>query len=420
MPKARTLDVVLTPIVIDDVHPRTPGGFPAKAVGGERVPVSAPAGGRRSRPAGCARPVATARATAAGNRHRCSPGGDDRWTGSIAPAADRAARAGGRRLDRPLRHLAPRDRGEGGRRPGRRARAGGGSAHPRRPRRQGLGHARPRSACRPRPRASVATAARWRSGLAAAFTDDVVELAAGVPDARLSSSAAASALGRSAARRPRGLVRAVPAELRRVEGRHRAPAATSPTSASTSSTCRRSTPSAPPTARAGTTASPPVPTTPAARGRSAVSRRRPRRRRTPSSARSTTSTPSSTPPRTSASRSRSTTRCSAAPTTPGCATTRSGSPRRPDGSIRYAENPPKKYQDIHPIDFWPADEADRVALWEACRDVLEHWIGHGVRMFRVDNPHTKPLAFWDVGDRRRARPSPGRAVPGRGVHRRRR
>ena len=68
--------------------------------------------------------------------------------------------------------------------------------------------------------------------------------------------------------------------------------------------------------------------------------------------------------------------------------------RRPDGSIKHAENPPKKYQDIHPIEFWPEKEADRVALWEACRDVLEHWIGLGVRTFRVDNPHTKPLAFW--------------------------
>ena len=68
--------------------------------------------------------------------------------------------------------------------------------------------------------------------------------------------------------------------------------------------------------------------------------------------------------------------------------------QRPDGSIRYAENPPKKYQDIHPINFWPAEEADRVALWEACRDVLEHWIAHGIRIFRVDNPHTKPIAFW--------------------------
>ena len=69
--------------------------------------------------------------------------------------------------------------------------------------------------------------------------------------------------------------------------------------------------------------------------------------------------------------------------------------RRPDGSIRYAENPPKKYQDIHPIEFWPDDDRDRVALWEACRDVVEHWIAHGVRIFRVDNPHTKPFAFWD-------------------------
>ncbi|MDQ2677198.1 MAG: alpha-1,4-glucan--maltose-1-phosphate maltosyltransferase [Actinomycetota bacterium] len=68
---------------------------------------------------------------------------------------------------------------------------------------------------------------------------------------------------------------------------------------------------------------------------------------------------------------------------------------RADGSIRYAENPPKKYQDIYPIDFWPAEESDRVALWEACREILEFWIARGVRVFRVDNPHTKPLAFWE-------------------------
>jgi len=67
---------------------------------------------------------------------------------------------------------------------------------------------------------------------------------------------------------------------------------------------------------------------------------------------------------------------------------------RPDGSIRYAENPPKKYQDIYPINFWPPEESDRAALWQACREILEHWIGHGVRIFRVDNPHTKPMAFW--------------------------
>ncbi|MET0728741.1 MAG: maltotransferase domain-containing protein [Acidimicrobiales bacterium] len=80
--------------------------------------------------------------------------------------------------------------------------------------------------------------------------------------------------------------------------------------------------------------------------------------------------------------------------------------QRPDGSIRYAENPPKKYQDIHPINFWPAQEADRVALWEACRDVLRHWMQHGIRSFRVDNPHTKPLAFWAwlIGEIRRTDP----------------
>ena len=67
---------------------------------------------------------------------------------------------------------------------------------------------------------------------------------------------------------------------------------------------------------------------------------------------------------------------------------------RPDGSIRYAENPPKKYEDIFPIEFLPADDTARQALWEACRDVVEFWIARGVRIFRVDNPHTKPFAFW--------------------------
>jgi len=66
--------------------------------------------------------------------------------------------------------------------------------------------------------------------------------------------------------------------------------------------------------------------------------------------------------------------------------------QRPDGTIAYAENPPKKYQDIYPLDFWCTD---RRALWEACRDVVLHWVSHGVKSFRVDNPHTKPLAFWE-------------------------
>ena len=65
---------------------------------------------------------------------------------------------------------------------------------------------------------------------------------------------------------------------------------------------------------------------------------------------------------------------------------------RPDGTIRYAENPPKKYEDIYPINFWCED---REALWNACRDLLLFWLGHGIKIFRVDNPHTKPLAFWE-------------------------
>jgi len=65
---------------------------------------------------------------------------------------------------------------------------------------------------------------------------------------------------------------------------------------------------------------------------------------------------------------------------------------RPDGSIRYAENPPKKYEDIYPINFWCKD---RQGLWQACRDAVLFWISRGVKIFRVDNPHTKPLSFWE-------------------------
>ena len=65
--------------------------------------------------------------------------------------------------------------------------------------------------------------------------------------------------------------------------------------------------------------------------------------------------------------------------------------RRPDGSIKFAENPPKKYQDIVNVDF---DQADWPALWAALLDIVRFWVGEGVKIFRVDNPHTKPVAFW--------------------------
>ncbi len=68
---------------------------------------------------------------------------------------------------------------------------------------------------------------------------------------------------------------------------------------------------------------------------------------------------------------------------------------RPDGTIAHAENPPKLYQDIVPINFWPAAESDRIALWEACRQIMRYWISQGVAVFRVDNPHTKPIEFWE-------------------------
>jgi starch synthase (maltosyl-transferring) len=66
--------------------------------------------------------------------------------------------------------------------------------------------------------------------------------------------------------------------------------------------------------------------------------------------------------------------------------------RRPDGTIQYAENPPKKYQDIYPFDF---EAPDRRALWEELKSIVFFWIDQGVRIFRVDNPHTKPFAFWE-------------------------
>jgi len=65
---------------------------------------------------------------------------------------------------------------------------------------------------------------------------------------------------------------------------------------------------------------------------------------------------------------------------------------RPDGTIRFAENPPKKYEDIYPFDF---ESADWKALWQELLGVFTHWIDAGVRVFRVDNPHTKPFPMWE-------------------------
>jgi starch synthase (maltosyl-transferring) len=77
--------------------------------------------------------------------------------------------------------------------------------------------------------------------------------------------------------------------------------------------------------------------------------------------------------------------------------------RRPDGTIQYAENPPKKYQDIYPFDF---ETSDWRALWQELKSVVQYWLDQGVRIFRVDNPHTKPFAFWEwlIGEIKRDYP----------------
>ena len=77
--------------------------------------------------------------------------------------------------------------------------------------------------------------------------------------------------------------------------------------------------------------------------------------------------------------------------------------RRPDGTLKYAENPPKRYQDIYNVNF---DSEDREGLWSALRDVMLFWIDRGVKVFRVDNPHTKPVPFWEwlIGELRAREP----------------
>ncbi len=66
--------------------------------------------------------------------------------------------------------------------------------------------------------------------------------------------------------------------------------------------------------------------------------------------------------------------------------------KRPDGTVQYAENPPKKYQDIYPIEF---ENDNWQGLWDELTSVVQYWIDQGVRIFRVDNPHTKPFRFWE-------------------------
>jgi len=76
---------------------------------------------------------------------------------------------------------------------------------------------------------------------------------------------------------------------------------------------------------------------------------------------------------------------------------------RPDGSVQYAENPPKKYQDIYPFDF---ESANWRELWDELKSIIDFWIAQGIRIFRIDNPHTKPFDFWEwlIGEIKRVQP----------------
>ncbi len=101
------------------------------------------------------------------------------------------------------------------------------------------------------------------------------------------------------------------------------------------------------------------------------------------------------------------------PRSPLCARAPEWFLRRADGSIQYAENPPKKYQDIYPFDF---DCAAWRELWLELASVLEFWVDQGVRVFRVDNPHTKPFALWEWLIARVRRPLSRGHLPGGGIH----
>ena len=163
----------------------------------------------------------------------------------------------------------------------------------------------------------------------------------------------------------------------------------SPRWASTWCTCRRSTRSARCTARAPIIQSPPHPRTSDPRGRSAVTRAA-TTPCIPSSARSRTSTLSSPQRRDQGMEVALDLALQAAPDHPWAKTNPEWFTVLPDGTIAYAENPPKKYQDIYPINF----DNDPAGIYNEVLRVVRYWISHGVKIFRVDNPHTKPPNFW--------------------------
>ena len=195
-----------------------------------------------------------------------------------------------------------------------------------------------------------------------------------------------------------GVEKALP-ELARARLRRRLPAADPPD--------RRHEPQG-----AATTRSRPGRTTPAAPGRSGA-RRAVTPASIPGSGRSRTSTGSSPPAGTHGVEIALDFAIQCSPDHPWLKEHPEWFHRRPDGTLKYAENPPKRYQDIYNVNF---DSADWQGLWAALRDVVLHWVAHGVQVFRVDNPHTKPLPFWEwlIGEVRAVDPDVVFLV--RGVH----
>ena len=196
---------------------------------------------------------------------------------------------------------------------------------------------------------------------------------------------------RPRARALRRVVRALPALLGRLRGRAGGAARSSPSSASTSSTCRRSTRSGSRTAKAGTTRSRQGRRIPAARGRSA------RRSGGHDAINPELGTLEEFEQLVADAKTLGieiaidfAIQCS--PDHPWLKQHPEWFNRRPDGTLKYAENPPKRYQDIYNVNF---DSEDWKGLWAALRDVVLFWVARGVTVFRVDNPHTKPVAFWE-------------------------
>ena len=366
--------------------------------------------------------------------HRMTPGapGTDRWHADGRPRPARPVDVRRRGVERPDVHLAPRrhrqDRGRAGQprtspttsRPA----PGCSTSWPAR---------LPQAPSGPRATAAARVAARHHARRRAPRRAGPGRLPAGAgaraPGPRVGHRLPAlPAVGRPAARAVRLLVRVLPALDRRragrrpgrpgptgparhVQGRDRAPGLRR------LARLRRRLPAADPPDRRGQPQGPEQHPRRGVVGRrlavgDRLARRRPRRH--PPGARhdGRLHRARRRAPRSSAWRSRSTSRCSARPTTRGSTAHPEWFTTKPDGTIAYAENPPKKYQDIYPLNF----DNDPTGLYAECLRIVRHWIAAGVTHLPGRQPAHQAAELLAVADRRGEQDRPGRAVPRRGVH----